>query len=592
LKIIIKNNFFMLRYIAKYCPNYIFITIINSILSNIIPIIYILVTRYVINSLTYGIKINSILLIMLMFLLINICYSFFNIWVQHKVIPRNTQVLNQKMQTEIFKKTLELDLECYDDVEFYNKFSTAHQQSDTRALAVLNTFSILIGSLFGIISLVTLISAFASILLIVIVTNVILTFCINTKTIEVQHKYYMEKIPYQRESEYVKRLFYLREYAKEFRLFYEFPAVIMNNFNNAVNNLINLICIYGKKLSKYYQLQEILNALFNVSIMIYLGYKVTVRELNIGDFIALLNSSQQLDKQFSQALEALSQIYENSIYIENFVDFMSYKPKIGRDKRYEVRKNPIIEFKNVSFTYPNTTRIILNNINFKIAPGEKVAFVGRNGVGKSTIINLITGLYDTTDGKILLNNLEYDNYSINSLRDNIGVIFQDYQSYSTSIAEYVLMRPIKSFEKDEQIINNALKFVGLYDKVNSLAGGIYTVLTREFDKKGVIFSGGELQKLAIARIYVKNSSIIILDEPSSALDSISENEIFDSVLNFAIEKTIILISHRLSNIKSVDRIFFIENGLLIESGSHEELMSLNGKYAKMYKLQLNKYITQ
>lgn len=290
--------------------------------------------------------------------------------------------------------------------------------------------------------------------------------------------------------------------------------------------------------------------------MLYLAYKVVAKDLNIADFIALFSSSQQLAQHISQTLTAFSQMYEHSIYIENFIEFMSYKSRICKDTgKIEVAKNSVIEFKNVSFTYPKTKKSILKNINIKITSGERVAFVGRNGAGKSAIIKLIARLYDPTEGKIILNDLECRNYG-----------------------------------EDEKIINNALKYVGLYDKIHSLPKGIHTVLNREFEKTGIIFSGGELQKIAIVRIYARNSNIIILDEPSSLLDPIAENEIFNSVLNFETDKTIILISHRLVNIKNVDRIFLIENGLLLESGSHEELMRINGKYAEMYKIQANNYI--
>ena len=191
----------------------------------------------------------------------------------------------------------------------------------------------------------------------------------------------------------------------------------------------------------------------------------------------------------------------------------------------------------------------------------------------------------------MLINVEYKNYDISSLRSNIGIVFQDYQSFAVSIAENVLMRPIINQKNDEEIVNNALKYVGLYDKVQSFPDGIYTVLTREFNNTGAIFSGGEFQKLAIARIYTQNSNIIILDEPSSALDPFAENEIFNSVLNFATDKTVILISHRLTNVKNVDRIFLFDDGSLIESGSHNELMDKNEDYAIMYKVQADKYVT-
>lgn len=592
MKEIIKNNLLMLKYIARYCPSHICITLINSILSSVTPIFYILFTRYIINSITNHVDILMISLILLAYLLFNISYSFFNTWLQQCIIPKNTQTLNKKMQTMIFNKSLELDLDCYEDMDFYNKFSIALQQSDTRALAVLNTFSTLIGNLFGVASLSTLISSFEPILLVLVVANVAITFAINTKTINIQHKYYEDKIPSQRECEYAKRVIYQREYAKEFRLFNEFSDVIMDNYNNAIDKLLKLIRKYGKKLSKYSRVQGALSAIFNSLIMSYLIYKVIIRSLSIGDFIALIGSSQQLASQLSQIINVFPQMYEHSIYINNFEEFMNYKPHIAKDiSKIPAEKESTIELKDVSFAYPNTSKAVLQNVNLKIYPDEKVAFVGCNGAGKSTLIKLIAHLYDPSEGKVMLNNIDYNNYNITSLRNNIGIIFQDYQSFSVSIAENVLMRPIKNHKEDEKIVNNALKYVGLYDKVHSLDNGIYTVLSREFNNSGTFFSGGEFQKLAIARIYVKKCNIVILDEPSSALDPFSENDIFTSVLDFAKDKTVILISHRLTNVKNVDKIFFFENGLLLESGSHEELMRLNGKYAEMYKIQANNYIT-
>ena len=592
MKKIIKNNIMMIKYIAKFCPNYIFITILNSILSSIIPVFYILFTRYIVNSLADNVDFKFITVIILALLLFNICNSFFNIWVQQKIIPKNIQILNQKMQTEIFNKTLEMDLECYENAEFYTKFSMALQQSDSRALSVLNTFSAFIGSGFGIASLITLISSFEPTILIIIATNVGISFLINTKIINIQHKYYEAKIPFQREAGYAQRMFYLREYAKELRLFSRFPAVIKTKFDYAVDKLISLIDLYGRRLSKYLRVQGTSSAAFNSAIMLYLAYKVVSKFLSIGDFIALSSSSQQLAGQINQFINIFPQMYEHSIYIENFVEFLNYTSHINKSNNgSEDVKEPMIEFQNVSFIYPNTKKTVLKDINIKIAPGEKIAFVGRNGAGKSTLIKLIARLYDPTEGKIMLSDIEYQNYNTSSLRSNIGIVFQDYQSFAVSIAENILMRQIKNPEDDEELVNNALKYVGLYDKVHSLTDGIYTVLTREFSNSGAIFSGGEFQKLAIARVYAQNSNIIILDEPSSALDPFAENEIFNSVLDFAIDKTVILISHRLTNVKNVDRIFLIEDGLLLEEGSHDELMNKNGKYAMMYMIQANKYLT-
>jgi ATP-binding cassette, subfamily B, bacterial len=588
---IIKNNILMMKYIATFCPNHILLTIVNSILSSVIPIFYILFTRYVINSLTYGADFNKVLFIIIAFLIFNICYAFFTSWFQQVATPKNTQILNQKMQAIIFKKTLELDLSCYEDVDFYNKFSMALQQSDTRALAVLNTFSTFIGNLFGITTLITMISSFEPLLLIAILVNVLIAIFINTKVIKIQHKYYEERIPYQREIQYVNRVFYQREYAKEFRIFSGFPPVIMRIFNNSVNKLILLLKTFGKKLSRFYGAQNAISALVDAIIMLYLAYKVILKSLNVGDFVALSGSAQQLFSQLTQFINIFPQLYEHSVYTENFEEFMNYKPSIHNDKsKMEFKNNSIIEFRNLSFVYPNTEKTVLKGINIKIYSGEKIAFVGYNGAGKSTLIKLLTRLYDPTEGQIILDGIDCKKYNVTSIRKNIGIIFQDYQMFSVSIAENILMRPIINREDDEDTVYKALKQVGLYDKIHSMENGIYTVLSREFTNSGAIFSGGEFQKLAIARIYAQKSNIIILDEPSSALDPIAENEFFNSVLDFVKDKTIILISHRMTNVNNVDRIFFIENGSIIEAGSHEELMSLDGKYAEMYKVQANKFI--
>lgn len=587
---IIKNNLLMIKYIAKFCPTQIILSILNAVLTSLISVLNILFLRYIINSITNNISFNKIIAIILTLMAINIVYCFLNIWLQQIIIPKNTETLHQKMQLELYEKLIMVDLECYENVEFYNKFTLAFQQADSRALAVLNSFSSLIGSLFGITALVSLISSFEPILLFFIVVNVGISFYINTKTIKIQYKFYEDKVPYERESTYSQRVLYQRDYAKEIRLFDRLPIILTSMFDSSVYNIIALVKLYGKQNSKFLRLQGIVNYAINSSISLYLAYKVLTKALNIADFVTLSNGSQQLSGQISQLINIFPQLYEHSMYIENFTYLINYTPKIANNSDgLNFPIEPLIEFEDVSFSYPNTKKIVLNKINIKISSGEKIAFVGQNGAGKSTLVKLITRLYDPSKGQLLLNEFKYQDYNVKSLRNNVGIVFQDYQIFAITIAENILMRPIINQADDEELINNALKFVGLYEKVNSLPNGIYTVLTREFENTGAIFSGGEFQKLVIARIYVKKCSIIILDEPSSSLDPIAESEIFNSLLKLTNGKTVILISHRLANVKNVDRIFFIENGLLLESGSHNDLMQLNGKYASMYKLQADKY---
>lgn len=590
MKKVLGNNFFMLKYIFKYCPGQIFVSIFSAILSSAISVIGVLLQRYVIQSISDQSEFASVVFALISFGVFGILVSLLNIFIKQFVIPKNTQIFNKSMQMKIFLKTIELDLECYEDTEFYNKFTIALQQSDTRALEVLDSFSSLIGSIFGISALITLIGTIEPIIIIFIVINVLISFAFNTKFSEIQHDYFKERILFNRLAGYAQRIFYLRENAKEIRLFNKLHLVISASFSGSVNRLIILLKKFSKKTMKISGAQAIINTTINSIITIYLAYRVVFNTLSIANFIALQNSAQQLASQISQLLGIFPQIYEHSLYINDFKEFMNFKSKISNDEgALDVPSSPEIELRNVTFTYPKTNKIVLNNINLKIFPGERVAFVGRNGAGKSTLVKLITRLYDPSSGELLINDLNYQGYKLRSLRDSIGVVFQDYQIFAVSIAENILMRPIIDKISDERTVINALKYVGLYNKVKLLSDGIYTIMTKEFDNSGAVFSGGELQKIVIARLYAKKYNILVLDEPSSALDPISEKEMFDSMLNISTGKTVILISHRLANVKNVDKIFYIEQGCLVEVGSHDELIELNGKYAEMYKAQISKF---
>lgn len=591
MKKVIYNNLLMMKYVVRFCPNQIFFTILSAVLSNVIIVWNILYMRYIINVITKEPNIKRIIVIVLAFVFINIIYQYLEIWINQIVLPKNVQKLKKKMQIIIFQKAVEVDLECYEDAEFYDNYTLALEQADDRALQVLDTFSGMVGSLFGIGAFVTLISTFDPLVLVFVFLNVLISFLINLRVIKVSHDYYEETIPFQRKTDYVKRILYQREYAKELRLFREFSGMLKDKFSHAIDNRIKLVDKYGRKIGRHEGIQSIFNSGFNGMVMVYLAYGVIKQFINVADFIALSDSSNQLGHQITRFISVFPQMYEHSIYIENFKEFMDYSPKIFEPKeKKEISHCAAIELKNVSFSYPKTERLALKDINIKINPGEKVAFVGRNGSGKSTLIKLITRLYNPDFGNIFWGNCDYRECGLSDLRENIGVLTQDYQMYAVTIAENVLMRPIGNREQDMQLVEQALKYVGLYDKVMSFKDGVDTILTREFMNDGEIMSGGEFQKLAIARIYAKSCDVVILDEPSSALDPITENEVFDFVLDLANDKTVILITHKLSNVINVDKIFYLEDGCIVEEGSHVELMAKNGKYSAMFLAQAEKYV--
>lgn len=229
----------------------------------------------------------------------------------------------------------------------------------------------------------------------------------------------------------------------------------------------------------------------------------------------------------------------------------------------------------------------MKNINFSIHPGEKIAIVGYNGAGKTTLTKLLMRLYDVTDGEILLDSINIKEYSIKDYRDYFGAVFQDYKLFAGTVSENVMMDIVK--KSDVPIVLDSLNQSGFSEKLNSFPQKEETMLTREFDKKGTGLSGSEAQKVAIARVFAKNCKIVVLDEPSSALDPISEYNLYHSMLNAAKEKSVVFVSQRLSTTRIADKIYMFEKGEIIERGSHDELMELNGKYAQMFNLQAEKY---
>jgi ATP-binding cassette subfamily B protein len=287
-------------------------------------------------------------------------------------------------------------------------------------------------------------------------------------------------------------------------------------------------------------------------------------------------------------VQYLAEFNEHALYIEDVRYFLAYEPTIKEDPTAPEAESGDVEFKNVSFKYEGAERESLRDINFRIADGERIALVGRNGSGKTTLVKLLLRLYDPTEGEVTLNGKSAKDYRLSSWRALFGSVFQDFKLFSLSVKENVVLRLPR--DGDDETVTEALKESGAWKKIETLERGIESTMTREFDDEGVNLSIGEQQKVSLARIFAEKTPFVVLDEPSSALDPIAEYEMYKNMMEACENCGMIFISHRLSSAVMADRIYMLENGEVIEVGTHGELMAKNGKYADMFRKQAENYV--
>ena len=490
--------------------------------------------------------------------------------------------LNQKL----YDKARSLDLESYDNPEFYNNFILTIESSSGNIQNLLGLVRMYIGH---IISLATVSSVLFVIdpWCLVIILLVICTFLPISKrvgTLMMERR--IDNAKYHRRSDYFQRIFYLQDYAKEVRMNNISPLLI-DRYNDAADDVINNQKKYWNKISALNCIQKVgVQGLgFMFILPLYLGYCVLVKEtLSAGDFVATFNGAHSVAMSFQfLTIWALARFSEQGKMIDKYREFLNADFKIKNGGENAPKTEPKeITIKNLSFTYPNNDKPTLENINLTIKPYEKIALVGYNGAGKTTLTNLLLRLYDASEGEILIDGENIKNATAESHRDRFAAVFQDFQIFACNLGENVAL----DVNADEKKVLDALKHSGFNKQLKS---GVKSELLREFDDDGVMLSGGEAQKTAIARAFYKDCPYVILDEPSANLDPVAEYNLNQAMIEAADKKTVIFISHRLSTTINADKIYVMEHGRIIESGSHQELMKLNGTYAYMFNLQAEKY---
>ena len=589
---ILKNNLYILRLCFKAAPLCVclkvFADVLNYVTDTLITLYFM---RYIVEAVqgnkSYG---EAFVLILGMFA-VKVAASVMDRLGYH-VLERMASIKTSALLMEmLYGQAISVDLSCYENPKFYDSYTKANEQITRYAHRALYHITRVIGIIVSMIISVYAIAVSEPLVIFIVVIPVIIEQALVKKYTELKFNRDKDTTYERRQVEYVNRTVYLQDFAKDIRLTGIFTPII-KSFENAIDSMIKTSKEYGIKIGIVRFFRTIVSELF-----VYLGvqslivYQYLVNSAySFAELTTLLNAASEFSSLVGSFSQTRNDIYQCGMFIENFRTFMAYETKMPENengKNVDV-SNTDMELKNVGFTYEGSETPVLKDINMTIKKGERIAIVGHNGAGKSTFVKLLMRLYDTTEGTISVGGTDIREYRLSEYRGLFGTIFQDFKIFATTITNNVLLHGDVT-EEDTKRAEKALKASGIYDKVDSLPNKMESQLTKEFAKDGVMMSGGELQKLAIARVFAKNSEICILDEPSSALDPMSEYEIFENMLKACEGKTVIFISHRLSSTVMADKIYMLEEGRIIEQGSHEELMSKNGKYAEMYQMQAKKY---
>ena len=593
---VLKNQIFLWKLCFKTCPLYMIYHLYDAFrYQGVIFLEHVLGIRYVLRCAEFHEPFTKALFYIGLILLLNILQiipdGFFIYGWQFKYKPRLYRALKEQM----FKKASEIDLYCYDDPAYYNDFVLSVSQSEAaidRFLELLNMAMQAITVLFttGVFYIMTDPTGIAFVF-----ASFILRFVVSKKLNKVNFENRVAVNPHMRKRDYVSRVFYLKDYAKELRLHPNAGVQLEREFAEANDNIIAehkkvaVKRVWFQFLKDYGVGDFLIDGLY----ITYLVYKAAVlHSVNYSDAVILFNRTGSLRGSMSRFADLGPKAHENSMFIDKIRSFLAYEPRLKNDEGDAVPEGAgELSLSHVSFKYSETGRTVLDDISLTVKPGEHIAIVGYNGAGKTTLIKLLMRLYDPTSGTITYHNHNVATLCPRDYHKRIGVVFQDYQMFGANLAENVVMDNMTKEEQEEHTpqITNALTAAGFAEKLSRLPDGLFTQVTTEFDKAGVDFSGGESQKVAISRAFYKQADILIMDEPSSALDPIAEYELNKAMETAAKGKTVFYISHRLSTTRDADRIIMLERGRIIEEGTHAELLARKGKYAEMWNAQAGKY---
>ncbi len=587
----LKKSFITLKYfysiIFRKFKSYIVFNLIAAVMRSIYPLFIVFLPKLLIDEFQSGRNIKRMVSITVVFVIVYILVMAIDSFCT-QTYQKKVDEFTRYFEMQHKQKCAEMDFDLTEDPKILDLASKA--QNGLEWYGGVDGFMIqftnMVSGFLSILSTGAVLFTGSVWVILISITVLVLNFLITNKSKSIVKKQNEDTAILDRKLNYNFWQSYDFKYGKDIRL-YNASDMLINNCNEVADEFIDVIRVGNNKIAGLSGISSIINTANSVGMYGILGLMAIKKLITIGNFTMYASAASQFTNGMMSTIGSLQNLFMVSTYLYNYVDFMGIKTDsaFGNDPIDKDGKHTI-EFRDVWFKYPRTDKYVLQGVNIKINSGEKLSIVGLNGAGKTTFIKLLCRLYKVDKGEILIDGKNINSYDFDDYSHLFSVVFQDFKLFAFSIKENVSI----SENPDDERVQNLCEKVGLGDKIASLDKGIETSLFRQFDKEGIEPSGGEQQKLSIARALYKDSPIVILDEPTAALDPVAEYEIYRQFNGFVESKTAIYISHRLSSCRFCDRIAVFSGNNIAEYGTHDELVSIeNGIYAKMWNAQAQYY---
>ena len=596
--------FYIFALVFKSGPLYLFLMCFIALFNGVMPVVGALLSQQILNELQGVItapvvgepQLSDFLGTFVVVLLI----YYFIYRILSKVMGRISHAVNRlagervvhHVKQNIMRKAQELDLASFDLPAFYEKLENANREAGNRPISILNSTFEIISTLISLVGYIIILAGplpWATLAIIAMaIPSTVINFIYRRRTFA----YMRRRSRDRRQLNYFSDLSVNKDIAKEVRIF-GLGDEFVNRYNTVFDRYYGGLRSLIVRENIWQIILAVLTAGVNCVFFAYIAFGVFRGEYMIGDYSLYTGALTSIASNVATLITTSATVYEGTLFIDNLLSFFREQPRIV--PRIEEPHHPVrgaahtIEFRHVSFAYPGTDKYVLKDINLLFRPGETVVLVGLNGAGKTTLIKLLTRLYDPTEGEILLDGRDLRDYDTKELYSLFGLIFQDFGKYAVSFADNIRFGNLRR-EASPEAIREAAAQADALTLGDSLPEGFDTQLMRYFDRNGTELSGGQWQKLSVARAFYSDADILILDEPTASLDPMAEKEIFSRFDALRGDKTALFVSHRLSYATVASKIVVLEDGRVVEEGSHRELMEKNGKYALLFTTQAERYI--